>query len=801
MSIAHDPVTEILAALEAGGYAPRPSGPDQWSSRCPVHNGSKSNLIVTRGDDGRLLLYCHHSDGCGFRDVLSALNITAARPSTNGTPSTNHTMSSSPAAKKPKTLHASADRAIRAARWTCKDKDDPDWKPDVVKLAGRWTYHGKEGETLLIVVRFQLPDGSKSYSQVHPVEGGWYVGMPAGSRPLYRLPEVLDADRIYFTEGEKAADAIAALGLVATTTPGGAKGVRKADLAPIAGRHVVVLPDNDVPGREYAAKLVGLLTKAGAASVKVVKLPNLPDKGDVVDWLENVVPDQWGPEDCRASLERMATHPIEPTPDQRVDEARARILEVDDEVDDPNLDAVLAGCNRTDYGNGERLVSRHRRDIRYCAAWESWLAWDGRRWTVDDDDEVRRRAKSTVRAILNEAGTITDDHRRKAHAAFAFASESSARITAMIHEAKSEAGVPVKHQDLDADPWLLNCLNGTLDLRTGKLQPHRRSDLITKLCPVEYRPDATCPLWNSTLRLFFAEDQELIHYWQRLCGYFLSGVVRDHILPVCYGVGSNGKSTMLETQMAVMGEDYAMKAPSGFLMSKHQESHPCDKADLFGKRLVVAIETEEGRRLDESLIKELTGGDTVRARRMRENFWQFRPTHKVALATNHRPTVRGTDNGIWRRLRLVPFAVKMEGDKADTNMGEKLRAEYPGILAWAVRGCLAWQKEGVVEPACVAEATADYRSEQDVFGSFMEERTIQEDCLKTRCNILYNAYREWVERSGERATTMKVFGQTMKDRGFETKTSNGKWYLRIGLKPSYEDDSEVAEQQQRPIVA
>jgi putative DNA primase/helicase len=804
MSFPHqDPVDEVLRALEAGGFAPRPAGENQWLSRCPVHGGKKSNLAISRASDGRVLLFCHHSSRCGFREILGALNLAATGSFANGRLDGPRDIPTP--ARKPKKIHQSAERAIRALKYRFRTNGDTDWKPDAIEIAGRWLYLDEEGQARIIVVRFRLPDGTKSYGQVSAVEGGWITGMVPGPRLLYRLPEVLDADRVFIVEGEKTADAVAGLGLVSTTTPGGSQGAGKADLSPLRGRNVVILPDNDPAGHEYASRLSDLLRDIGAASVRVVELPGLPAKGDAVDWLRDVVPDNWGPEQCRAELERLAVQPTDPTADQHLAEAQAQILEEDEAVDDPSLDAVLAGCNRTDLGNAERLIARHRRDIRHCASWGKWMVWDGKRWVVDEDDEVRRRAKATVRAMLAEAGTIADDRDRKAHADFAFASENHARLTAMIYEARSEPGIPVKHQDLDTDPWLLNCPNGTLDLRTGTIRPHRRSDLITRICPVEYHPDAKCPLWESTLDLFFSGDQELISYWQKLCGYFLAGVVRDHILPVCFGVGSNGKSTMLETQMAVMGEDYAMKAPGGFLMSKHQESHPCDKADLFGKRLVVAIETKEGRRLDESLIKELTGGDTVRARRMRENFWQFKPTHKVVLATNHRPTVRGTDNGIWRRLRLVPFAVKVEGAKADTLMGEKLKAEHPGILAWSVRGCLAWQRDGIIEPTCVAEATEAYRSEQDVFAAFLEECTIQEPSVRTRSTDLYDAYRTWAERSGERPMNKKTFGQTMRDRGFDIVKNNTNWYCGIGVRDVPADDRtgafDSSKRRSLPVVA
>jgi putative DNA primase/helicase len=432
------------------------------------------------------------------------------------------------------------------------------------------------------------------------------------------------------------------------------------------------------------------------------------------------------------------------------------------------------------------MVARHGRGIRFCHPWERWLVWDERRWKLDDTGEARRRAKKTARSILAEAKTIEDDEKRKAHAVWAIASETRDKIGAMIYLAQAEAGIPILPDEMDSNPWLFNCRNGTIDLRTGELIPHRREDLITKLCDLDYDPYAECPLWLQTLATFFRRDdhrkqQELIGYWQRICGYSLAGVIRDHIMPVAYGTGSNGKSTILGTMLDVFGPDYAMKCPPDMLMAKKTDSHPTDRADLFGKRLVVAIETEMSRRMNETMIKELTGGDPIRARRMRENFWSFKPTHTLIMATNHKPGVRGTDNGIWRRLKLVPFTVTMGDDQADKKMPEKLRNEFPGILAWCVRGCLAWQEDGLSAPAEVKEATASYRREQDLIGAFIDECAVVGPGLKVKAGELYQRYKAWAEASNEYAGSLRTFGTEIEERGIEKRTSNGVWYMGIGL--------------------
>jgi P4 family phage/plasmid primase-like protien len=463
--------------------------------------------------------------------------------------------------------------------------------------------------------------------------------------------------------------------------------------------------------------------------------------------------------------------------------SRVQVLEGED------VDARLATVARTDLGNAIRMATRFRGDMRFCKAWGEWLVWDGARYAPDQTGAAMRLAKETARRILAEAATIVDGDERKAHTAWAMASQSRAKLESMLSLAASEPGVPIGVEEMNRDGQLLNCLNGTIDLRTGELRAHRRDDLITQLCPVEFDPDAECPLWDSTLGLFFSGDARLVAYWQRICGYALVGEVRDHVLIIAYGEGSNGKSTILGTLLHVLGRDYAIKAPPNLLMAKSHDPHPVDRADLFGRRLVVAIETGDGRRLDEQGVKELTGGDSIRARRMRENPWEFDPSHTIVMATNHKPVVRGSDNGIWRRMRLVPFLVTVDGATADTEIPSKLKAEAAGILAWCVRGCVAWQQIGLSEPESVAEATAEYRAEQDIIGAFLDERAVLNPSMRTRCGEVYSAYQSWADGAGERPMTLQAFGSAMRRRGVETRTSNGKWYVGVGIRQP-DDQSE-----------
>lgn len=440
----------------------------------------------------------------------------------------------------------------------------------------------------------------------------------------------------------------------------------------------------------------------------------------------------------------------------------------------------------TDLGNADRLVARHGADLRYCHPWQKWLVWDGSRWRVDDTAEVHRRAKETARSIYAEAAAIpgTDqaaEARRKELGAWARRVEARDRLSALVDLARSDESIPVLPAQLDADPWLLNCLNGTLDLRTGQLLPHQREHLLTKLAPVAYDPGATCPTWLAFLDVILRGDVDLIGFLQRFVGYAITGVIREHVLVVCYGTGSNGKSTFLETVGEMMG-DYAWQAPPDLLMLKSLEAHPTDVAGLFGVRFASCIETASGRRLDEARMKMLTGGDRVTARRMREDFWTFRPTHKLALGTNHKPVVATTDHGTWRRQKLVPFTVTIAAEQQDKRLPEKLRAELPGILRWALEGCLAWQRDGLSDASAIREATEAWRDESDALGAFLAACCELGPRATVPAKELYARYLAWCEANGDEPVRKQVFGQRLAERGFDSRKGRAGTRLWRGLR-------------------
>ena len=421
------------------------------------------------------------------------------------------------------------------------------------------------------------------------------------------------------------------------------------------------------------------------------------------------------------------------------------------------------GYNVTDLGNARRLVHRHGRNLRYCWLWRKWLVWDGKRWVKDDTGEVYRLAKETVSSIYQEAAAAPNDEARKEIGKHATRSEAGARIKEMVDLARSD--VPVMPDELDTSPDLLNTESGTIDLRTGELREHRHEDLITKIAPTSYRPDAAAPTWETFLERVLP-DEDLRAFVQRAVGYSATGDTSEQCMFINHGGGANGKSTFQEAIAAALG-DYAMRAPTEMLLAKRSEGVPNDVARLKGARFVSASETEEGRRLAESRIKDLTGQDTITARFMKAEWFDFAPTHKLWLSTNHKPEIRGTDVAIWRRIRLVPWTVSIPAAEQDKKLPIALRHELAGILAWIVQGCLQWRREGLQAPDEVRKATGEYRAEMDVLAGYLAECCELGTDYWEYAKDLYESYKRWCEENGERPEPQRKFGGRLGERGFQ----------------------------------
>lgn len=367
---------------------------------------------------------------------------------------------------------------------------------------------------------------------------------------------------------------------------------------------------------------------------------------------------------------------------------------------------------------------------------------------ADDRDERARRQKS-MDARFKWAGD----------------SEYSGSIASSMRLA--EPHLSCNAATLDADPFLLGLPSGVLDLRTGEVREHRQEDLITRVAGTDWVPGATAPRWEQFLNEIMGGDAELVEYLQRLAGYSLSGQRGDHLLPILWGRGANGKSTFIGTLQKMLG-DYAGTASPDLLIAKAGSEHPTALADLQGRRLMVVSETGEGARLDEERAKWLTGGDVITARRMRQDFYQFAPTHLLMMQTNHRPRATGTDEGLWRRVRLIPFTITVPPERRDPRLPDTLRGELPGILAWAFEGWKKYQNDGLPVPAAVHAAGAEYRAASDIIGQFLADCCTEQDALFTvRASELYAAYCRWCDESGEKPRSQRNFGMALTDRGLE----------------------------------
>lgn len=438
---------------------------------------------------------------------------------------------------------------------------------------------------------------------------------------------------------------------------------------------------------------------------------------------------------------------------------------------DPRL---LYNPNRTtDLGNAERLLALRGSDIRYVRE-IGWHVWKDGRWCRDEIGVRQLFKDHVVSKLYQEAADKAlahDSAAVKELSSWARRSEHDKQVSGALSMAMSEPGVYIQPEDLDREPWILNVANGSIDLKTGALRPHRREDLITKLSPVVFDPAATAPAWEAFLHRIMDGKQDLIDFLRRAVGYSLTGRVSEQCWFLMHGVGANGKGTFINTILRILGDYATQAAPDLLMLAKGEASrHPTEQADLFGRRLAVCQETEEGRRLAEVAVKQMTGGDRIKARHMRMDFFEFEPTHKLWLATNHKPVIRDTTVSTWRRIRMIPFAVVIPEAERDGTLQDRLLAESSGVLAWAVRGCLEWQRDGLKPPAEVIAATETYRQSQDILAAFLAERCYIPKsapwAVKTSAKNLYQAYTEWCEESGEHPKSQRVFGEALTERGF-----------------------------------
>ena len=469
--------------------------------------------------------------------------------------------------------------------------------------------------------------------------------------------------------------------------------------------------------------------------------------------------EKWEREDYRqATIEKSLEGTASRSPGYRPGGGVDHTIDVDpDQPLELNSELTVSqNLPKTDEHLAQVFCQLHGQNVLWCGKWRKWLVWTGQKWTIDQKLEVSLKARDVASFFLKKADGAEADHGRKSFIELARYAAAHNRQMAFLNLAKTE--LAVVPEDLDANPMLLNTPAGTVDLSSAELQPHNRQDLITKMTTASLENLAADPSrWNCFLSEIFKNNNELIEFIQRSIGYALTGEIRENVLFILHGDGANGKTTLIETITNILG-DYAKPAAPDLLLRKRGESHPTGVADLMGARFVSSVEADDGKKLNEALVKRLTGRDTIKARFMAQDFFQFEPSHKLFLAVNHKPEVEGRDQGIWRRIRLIPFEVEIAEEKQDAKLLDKLLQEGEAILAWAIRGCLDWQKEGLGIPAAVKDASQAYREESDVIGRFFDDCCILESGHQTQASLLYQAFRNWCERNGEKGYAANKFG-------------------------------------------
>ncbi len=434
--------------------------------------------------------------------------------------------------------------------------------------------------------------------------------------------------------------------------------------------------------------------------------------------------------------------------------------------------------DETDVGNALLLQAMFGGSMLYCHAMKRWLFWQGKYWQEDSTGEAERKCMEMVNV---HASSFGKGHLKRA--------KSPAGMAAMLSIARHLPSMYVTMPELDANPWLLNLNNGTLDLHTRTLRSHSPADLMTKILPIDYLPDATAPRFQQFMYEVMLDNQEMISFMQRFMGYCLTGEIKESKFFTFHGDGANGKSTLISVIHDVLGH-YAVAAQGSTFLHRRSERIRNDIAALAGARFVSAVEVDPDDRLDEVLLKQITGGDTISVRKLYSEPFEMLPTFKLVLGVNRLPAIVGTDRGIWRRVCVIPFSATFEGDKQDKDLITKLRSERSGILNWMLVGLSDWKQQGLSEPVPVVQASQNYRARMDTLGLFINEECEQGDALMVRTSNFNAAYDRWCKDYGYFAISRRDLVPTMESKRFQREKRRGGYLHYVGLALKEELDRE-----------
>jgi len=437
--------------------------------------------------------------------------------------------------------------------------------------------------------------------------------------------------------------------------------------------------------------------------------------------------------------------------------------------------------NPTDVGNAERLIAAYGGDIRYVYEYKSWIYWEDNIWISDETGHMNRLAKQVAKSIFLEAENEENEDIQKRLYSHAFSSENLKRLSSMVDVATTEKGTTISQSTLDSDKYLLGVKNGTVDLKTGSLISSTKSQMITKQANVDFDVDANCPVWKNALSQMMAGDHDVVEYLQRAVGYSLTGDTREHLLFFLHGFGENGKSVFINIIQKLLN-DYAAQTPVSTIMKKAKGNIPNDIARLKGARFVSTTETEEDSRISDAEIKHMTGGDIVTARFLHKEYFEFTPQFKLWVSGNYKP-ILGEDHGIWRRVILIPFEVTFDEKTRDDQLENKLLQELPGILNWAIEGCIKWQNQSLKNnpPKKISNATNEYKSDNDRIDSWVYDCCLKDLSSSAKSTELYESFRNWAVANGESSMSHRTFSQKMVERRYAKKRTNA-GVVFIGIK-------------------
>ena len=447
-----------------------------------------------------------------------------------------------------------------------------------------------------------------------------------------------------------------------------------------------------------------------------------------------------------------------------------------------NAWGYAAPVYQTDLGNSERFAARHGDKARFIIESKVWMVWNGTHWQTDAIEDLHRLVKETIRSIADEASNEADEEGQKALKNHSRRSESKSRIDAMLALAAREPGISIRKDQLDSDDYLLGVQNGLVNLRTGEHRSARPEDLITRFSHAAFDAEAQCPTWLALQHTAFAGNAEMMAYLRRMAGYCLTGAATERVFFIFYGDGGNGKTTFAEILRALLS-GYAIQAEADtFMVGKGQRTVRNDIARLAEARLVTASETDEGKKLAEGLIKNLTGGDTITARFLFQEYTEFRSKFKLILLTNPLPEISGMEAAIWDRLHLVHFPVSIPMEERDLGLRDRLLSELPGILNWALAGCLEWQRVGLQPPEAVTRAKEVFRQDVDKVGMWLAERCDPAPGNRVQSSDLYADFRQWLEEQGEEWISQRHFGERLVAKGIVRGKSSTYFYEGLSLR-------------------